>query len=267
MKMKTAYQSMQDIITAGATPMQLLRVTANLRLQTLERHLKTISDNKIMDGTFKGVMHAEKAFGSVLSPKILGTYEAELVQEIMPILQGKSCFLDIGCAQGYYTTGVAVKSDIPKVIGVDINAAALTAAKNNAALNGVDHKCDFFAQLADAIDDIGSNPLIMVDVDGDELTVLKGLFEKCQDGKFNTLTMVIETDYWPDHSSNKDDIVDELLRHDFQITKIIEQDIRLRFSAISKRLTRSYLDQALLGLEGRPNDQCWVIATRPAGGS
>ena len=107
----------------------------------------------------------------------------------------------------------------------------------------------------------------MVDVDGDELTVLKGLFEKCQDGKFNTLTMVIETDYWPDHSSNKDDIVDELLRHDFQITKIIEQDIRLRFSAISKRLTRSYLDQALLGLERRPNDQCWVIATRPAGGS
>ena len=88
-----------------------------------------------------------------------------------------------------------------------------------AALNGVDHKCDFFAQLADAIDDIGSDPLIMVDVDGDELTVLKGLFEKCQDGKFNTLTMVIETDYWPDHSSNKDDIVDELLRHDFQITK------------------------------------------------
>ena len=46
----------------------------------------------------------------------------------MPILPGKSYFLDIGCAKGYYTTGVAVKSDIPKVIGIDINAAALTAA-------------------------------------------------------------------------------------------------------------------------------------------
>ena len=69
MNIETAYQSMQNIIAAGATPMQLLRVAANLRLQTLERHLKTISDNKIMDGNFKGVMHAKKAFESLLSPK------------------------------------------------------------------------------------------------------------------------------------------------------------------------------------------------------
>ena len=89
-----------------------------------------------MDGSFKGVMHAEKAFGSTLSPKITGTYEAELVHEIIPILPGKSCFLDIGCAEGYYTTGVAVKSDILEVIVVDIDAAAL---------NGVDHKCDLFS--------------------------------------------------------------------------------------------------------------------------
>ena len=85
---------------------------------------------------------------------------------------------------GLYTTGVAVKSEVRQIIGVGINPAALAAAAKSASLNGVGHKCVFFSKLGQAIDNVTSNPLILIDVEGDELLVMNRLFQKMQKRQF-----------------------------------------------------------------------------------
>ena len=262
MNSQRVYDEMLNLVKLGAAPMELLRVAAHLRSQELESYLKTISKNRILDGVFKDVISPGQAYGSVLCPKLMGTYEIEIATELMTLLEDAGCFLDIGCAEGYYTTGVAVKSEVGQIIGVDINPAALAAAAKSASLNGVGHKCVFFSNLDQAIDNMTSNPLIMIDVEGDELLVMSRLFQKIQKRQFQKVILVIETDYLPNRETNTDLIVTALEKNQFQIDKIVKQDPASRFSNLSKTFTRSFLDQALLAMEGRPNDQCWIIATR-----
>lgn len=261
MSQNKAYTEMQNIIKSGETPMRLLRIAAHLRSQELEKDLQRICKNRIVDGLFKGVISPEKAYSSVMCPKLLGTYEAEIAAELMALLQKTRCFLDIGCAEGYYTTGVAVKSDVDQVIGVDIDPAALAAATQSAAANAVDHKCTFFADLDQAMAAVIADPLIMIDVDGDELAVLDQVCHGVEKRQFQKVTLIIETDFGANGAPNTDLIVAALKANQFTIDKIVEQDVARRFSKLSKSLTHSFLDQVLLGMEGRPNNQCWIIAS------
>lgn len=113
--------------------------------------LTSISPNLlVMNGPFQGMKYPGAiAIGSSLSPKILGSYEKELQPLIEEICsQRYTQILNIGCAEGYYAVGLALRVTTAKIFAYDANTKALDLCRQMAALNAVTdritlgHLCD-----------------------------------------------------------------------------------------------------------------------------
>jgi tRNA G37 N-methylase Trm5 len=84
------------------------------------------------------------AMGSAIYPKLFGSYESELFPVIEKTLQTHyKTVVDVGCAEGYYAVGFALKHQTAKVYAYDINPQALEQCKKMATLNGVTAKMVF----------------------------------------------------------------------------------------------------------------------------
>jgi len=91
-------------------------------------------------GPFSGMRYPEaKSSGSSLFPKLIGSYE----KEIEPILE-KICntqytdIVNIGCGEGYYAIGLALRLPSARVFAYDTDPEAILRCMRMAALNGVD---------------------------------------------------------------------------------------------------------------------------------
>ena len=250
----------EKLFKKGLSARDLLVIAANYRRIELEESLCNIVGNKIIDGPFKGCIQPRQAHASVLCPKILGTYEKEISQDLRDLVAGKDCFIDIGCAEGYYTTGVGATTDIPLVLGVDISEKALEQARMSSESNGISAKTLFFLDLSEAVRLAKGKTLVMIDVDGSEIEVIDQLFSSMSASQALSMELIIETDFNSDGSCNAAEIESALQDQNFVVSKVIKQSILNRFSPASERITKSYLDLLVLGLEGRPLDQGWLIA-------
>jgi SAM-dependent methyltransferase len=254
---------LQRLLAAGANSHDLLVVAAHFRRMELERWLWGHLQGQIAAGPFRGLHYPEQAHGSTLAPKMLGTYEKEIQTDLMGFAADARTFLNIGCAEGYYTTGLAARADLLQVVGVDVDQRALQAAIANAQLNGVNHQCQFTADLQTAIGWLEHLDLVLIDVDGAELDVLARLFTASNEQALSKAILIIETDFHADQHSNRPEIIASLVEHDFQIQAERKQSIHNRFSDFPDlNLPRNFFDQCLLGLEGRPSDQSWLIASK-----
>ncbi len=73
-----------------------------------------------------------------LAPKFFGTYESQLHTQLFKLFEtGYDDILDVGCAEGYYAVGFAMKSKDSTVHCFDINIADLEFCSKMAQLNGV----------------------------------------------------------------------------------------------------------------------------------
>ena len=253
------YEALQ-LIRKGLSAKDLLTIAVNFRRLQLEGSLRNRFNRKIVDGPFKGCIHPGEAHGSSLCPKLIGTYEKEISQDLLDLAVGKDCFIDIGCAEGYYTTGIGSVTDIPLILGIDINEKALEQARKASALNGISSKTQFSSDLLDAARLVKGKSLVMIDVEGSEVDVIDELFSSLSSAQSALVELIVETDFYPDGSSNAEEIVRALGRRNFVVTKVIKQSIADRFSSLSESLSASYLDLFIYGLEGRPIDQRWLIA-------
>jgi hypothetical protein len=96
-------------------------------------------DLKVRHGVFSGMRFPHARSVSLgLFPKLLGTYE----REVHPILE-KICgqnyteIVNVGCAEGYYAVGLALRLPNAKVIAFDTNEEAKLFCRQMADLNGV----------------------------------------------------------------------------------------------------------------------------------
>lgn len=260
MNIDEANTIINQLFDRGLSKRDLMVLAAHHRRLELEEELLNILHNRIAEGLFQGVLHSGKAHHSTLCPKLLGSYESEIAENLKSLIDGKSCFIDIGCAEGYYTTGIASKTLIPLIIGIDTDELALAEAEASAALNNVNEKCFFSTDLVKGLDLVQGNCLAMIDVDGNELSVLKTFCEHFHQQKTIQISLIIETDYHCDGISNSQDIQSLLKKYGYTITDLIGQDVNKRFTNLSQSLVNGFLDLTLLGLEGRPSDQHWIIA-------
>jgi hypothetical protein len=95
-------------------------------------------------GPFAGMMYtASAAKDRLIVPKLLGTYECEL-HAIMAQVQrtGYDALVDVGCGEGYYTTGLALTTTA-KIIAFDVESHELQFAREMAKANGMTARIDF----------------------------------------------------------------------------------------------------------------------------
>jgi precorrin-6B methylase 2 len=95
-------------------------------------------------GPFAGLTYTPMAARDrLIVPKLLGTYECEL-HEIVAQVQGRGydSIVDVGCGEGYYTTGLAMTTKA-RVIAFDAENRELNFAREMAEANGVGDRVEF----------------------------------------------------------------------------------------------------------------------------
>ena len=140
-----------------------------------EKRIKEMfSDLTVRHGFFKGMVYpAYESHGSSLFPKLLGSYESELTEVIEQICKTNySEIVDVGCAEGFYAVGLAMRMANAKVFAYDIDSDALEASKRMAQLNKVENRITFNSFCSPAIlsnFNFSTKGLIFCDCEGYEI--------------------------------------------------------------------------------------------------
>ena len=120
-----------------------------LKIDCEQKFLESLSDGKnVKRGTFEGMMYPSlESYGSVLAAKLLGSYEHELEPAVTETLQKPyEHILDIGCAEGYYAVGYALRLPTSRIHAFDINQEALSRCKEMAVINKVSDRFTYYKQ-------------------------------------------------------------------------------------------------------------------------
>jgi hypothetical protein len=110
-----------------------------------------IPDLVVKNGPFKGMQYPEKnSIGSALFPKLLGSYESELHKIIDLCIDKKyTDIVDIGCAEGYYAVGMAIRLSNANIYAYDTDPQALSLTSSMFKINNINQNRIFIGNLCD----------------------------------------------------------------------------------------------------------------------
>ena len=183
---------------------------------------KVTQDYIIPHGIFKGMKYVNRgSAGAWYEPKLLGTYESEIVPAMKEILQTRyTGIVDVGCGEGYYATGLAWKNPQAKVYAFDTNEDAQNLCSQNVKLNNLDN-----VVIGDWCDantlvnlNIGRRGLIFIDCEGYEVELItRDTVQELYPHDF-----IIETHDWVDINITKNliDILSDT--HNIQIFSSVD---------------------------------------------
>jgi len=151
---------------------------AQTKARHLGQQLREAVGDKVQSGPFQGMALTEDAFTGLYGFYLSGSYEKEL----QPIIEQRckqpyDVVLNIGCALGYYATGLAMRMPHAKVKAFDIDEKEQARCRAMAALNNVSDRVsvsglfhgDDFASYAD------QKTLVVMDIEGGEVALLDPL--------------------------------------------------------------------------------------------
>lgn len=134
-----------------------------------------LNEKMIHAGIFKGMRYINQATGSVLFPKMIGTYESEISVAIKNAVSRIECdgLIDVGAAEGYYSVGIAWRFR-KHVIAFEMENTQLI--RELIRMNGVENLvevegfCDL-SSLENALDSF-NRPFLIMDAEGNEALLL-----------------------------------------------------------------------------------------------
>jgi hypothetical protein len=224
------------------------------RIQQLNR---LFLNRIVQGGPFSGMIYSKlEANCSAFYPKMIGSYESELHPIINKISSlNLDRIYDIGCAEGYYAIGFALKFPTIKIHAFDSNEKALDNCRENAKINkllNVKFHGIFDTETLQALN--FNNSLIVCDCEGYESEI----FIEKNIEYFKNSFILVET-----HDFKKIDITKKLkglfsLSHkiiEFHSTSDFYKVFYYKFHNPSKLdiLTRWYLYA-----EHRPSIMSWL---------
>lgn len=128
-------------------------------------------------GPFAGMDYPSKSIGSALAPKLLGTYELELLPFLQLIRTSSyDVVIDIGAAEGYYAVGLCMLCPSCRVIAFESERSGQTLIQSLADRNDVSKRttvrgCCRVADLNASLTGAGKS-LVMIDAEGAEHELL-----------------------------------------------------------------------------------------------
>lgn len=217
---------------------------------------------EVLHGPFQGMRYPSLlSAGSSLYPKLLGSYERELNGIINNfLLKEYTAILDIGCAEGYYAIGFALKSQVEKIYAYDTDKDARDLCHQMAKLNKVENRIILKKECTAAELEnftFSGKTLIICDCEGYE----QYLFNETNVKNLKNCDLLIET-----HDFVNINISGNLIgllekTHNIQLIKSVDD--------IEKAKTYSYPETAGLSLEEklklyaeyRPVIMEWLVCT------
>ena len=150
-------------------------------------------DQTVKHGPFQGLKFLNfDNYHHNLFPKLLGSFEMELQRVIQQIIKNKyDTIINIGCAEGYYTIGLALKIKSASVMAFDTDPLAQTLCNEMAKLNNVQDRVNVLGEckISDLVSLSLKNTLILCDCEGYE----KELFNASTAHYFKNCDLLVET--------------------------------------------------------------------------
>lgn len=213
----------------------------------------------VQNGPFRGMSYpSSQAYGSEIMPKLLGSYESELHPLIELFCQRHyKQVIDIGCAEGYYAVGLAMRIPSTVVYAFDINPDATAFCREMALLNGVNLRvktcglCSVDTLLSLPLTD---STLIISDCEGYE----KLLFSNCTSKHLHRVDLLIEVHDCIDPSISREIIETFAASHEVSTITSISDAAKAR--DVKFKMLASHNDQERLSIvsEGRPCTMEWI---------
>jgi len=232
-----------------------LRLLAKYRSHVLQYELATSRPAEVQAGPFRGMKYVDHSAEGCHLPKLLGCYEHEL-QPLFEaaIRSGYDHVVNVGCAEGYYAVGLALRLPQAVVHAYDINPGAREMCAKIAARNGVADRVrvgELFSSAAFG-EFAGKRTLFVIDIEGNEA----GLFAKASDEALAGGDFIVEChDAAPGKISAP--LLERLRRT--HAARLVGHDLpQFDLPAFLER--RDHLDQLLSIWEWRGHPTPWLVA-------
>jgi hypothetical protein len=170
----SATAGLKRLMEGDPTPERLagcMRYLAKWRSQMLEATILARSGEVVQSGPFKGMLYPVTAAEGSRVSRLLGVYEASLIPVIEKIIaRGYPTVMDVGCAEGYYAVGLALRMPQTRVLARDLSGDARERCARMAAANGVTDRVEIGGEVtAKDFDLCGqARTLVLCDIEGAE---------------------------------------------------------------------------------------------------
>lgn len=236
---------------------QQLKQVADARRRELLPFMFDQTKGLVQTGSFKGMTIVPfVSWGDGDTPaKLLGVYEDELHPFIEHAISAHpDLVVNVGCAEGYYSVGVALRLPDATNIAVDINPSAVDICSKNFEVNKVSkYECLLRPTNAVWLGQTlakGQRPLLVMDCEGAELELL----DPAQAPALTHTTILVEC-----HDCVTPGIRDELVQRFETSHSITNIDQKFKdpyqFDFLK---TLSDCDKWALVHEGRPSAMTWL---------
>jgi hypothetical protein len=172
--------------------LRILRYLAQWRSILLSKVWLEREGTVVRGGLFKGMQYLQNSSQGMLISRLIGSYEAELHPYFEAFLaEGTEAIVDVGCAEGYYTVGLARLAPGVVVHAHDIDENARNLCAELARRNGVEDRVKIGGEFkaADFQAFAGKRAIVLVDAEGAELDVL----DPAQAPALAEMRIVVET--------------------------------------------------------------------------
>ncbi|HEU5003742.1 MAG TPA: hypothetical protein VFW71_13340 [Actinomycetota bacterium] len=145
--------------------------------RALEADVRGLTGNMVLDGPFRGLRYLPATTWGTAAPILVGTYEQELVPVVESwVLRAPDLFVDVGCAEGYYAVGMAVRLPGLRVVAFDADPRAQGECRDMARRNGVGERVEVRGGCRGpelvALLGSGTRGVLLVDCEGCERELL-----------------------------------------------------------------------------------------------
>lgn len=125
---------------------------------------------RVLGGPFKGMLYENRTYFGPVTPRWIGCYEKELHGIIRAIADfHPECVVDIGAAEGYYSTGLAKMFPAVKVFSYETNPLSIWQQHSLKRLNKTNNLKIGYYCTRDKLREFGSRrSFILSDIEGCE---------------------------------------------------------------------------------------------------
>lgn len=226
-----------------------------------EELIAVVGDPVVKNGFFQGMKYPSyDSVCSTIFPKIIGSYEAELNEVLQQIIQNNyDVIIDVGCAEGYYAVGLAMKTNAA-VFAYDTDENARKLCLEMATLNGVEQKIQIkeaFSIENIKVLDAAKKILIICDCEGYEKT----LFTKESIPYLKNTDVLIETHDFLDMTISSTITALMTDSHVVQTIASLDDNLKAKYYQYNEIMQQDiYIKKELLK-EVRPCTMEWIWAT------